>query len=178
MQSAGARRCQSRSNIRRSSAARVMRDARILPPPGLKSVRCRRQPRPPSWPRSRATREVRPLRLLTGVFAGNNSAGYEQCDVRRDEQAGRATMVSICVKMLLGDFLHGAAPGSRGTKNGIDLPQFDVLRPAHPRPHARARAQTCCAGDRKAPEQLVPQGAQAGPDRAGGSRGPHRNVAR
>ena len=122
---------------RRTEARGVEGDplsAFILPPPGLKSVRCRRQPRPPSWPRSRATREVRPLRLLTGVSAGYNSAGYEQCDVRRDEQAGRATMVSICVKMLLGEFLRGAAPGSRGTKNGIDLPQFDVLRPAHPAP--------------------------------------------
>ena len=47
-----------------------------------------------------------------------------------------------------------------------------------PRPHARARAQTCCTGGSKTTEQLVPQGAQAGPDRAGGSRGPHRNVAR
>ena len=47
-----------------------------------------------------------------------------------------------------------------------------------PRPHARARAQTCCTGDSKAPEQLVPQGAQADPDRAERSRGPHRNVAR
>ena len=48
-----------------------------------------------------------------------------QCDVRPDEPASRAKLAHRCVKMFLGEVLHGAAPGGRGTGGGIDRPEID-----------------------------------------------------